>query len=187
MPATTSTEITPLSPEMTMAEVMAAYPGAKRALFANYHIGGCAKCAYYPEETLAALCARNDNLPVQEVLDHLADSQAHDEKLQISPQQLATELGSPAPPTLLDVRTREEHEAVKIEPSAFMTQELMQQLFAATDKSAKIVLYCHHGATGLDLASYFRGHGLENTYCLAGGIDRWSREVDSSVQRYKLE
>jgi rhodanese-related sulfurtransferase len=176
-----------LHAEMTMEEIMQAHPGARRALFAKYHIGGCAKCAFYPSETLSALCERNDKLPVDEVLQHLAESQEHDAALQISPQDLAAALNTPSPPVLIDVRTREEHEAVKLDSCLFLTQELMQEAFHKWPKDREVVLYCHKGFTGLDLASYFRGHGLEKTRCLAGGIDRWSLEVDPAVGRYKLE
>ena len=36
-----------------MAELLEAYPGAQRALFRNYHIGGCSSCGFRPDETLA--------------------------------------------------------------------------------------------------------------------------------------
>ena len=35
-----------------------AFPGARRALFARYHIGGCQSCGFSPGETLAEVCAR---------------------------------------------------------------------------------------------------------------------------------
>ncbi len=170
-----------------MSQIIEAHPGARRALFAKYHIGGCSKCAFSPEETLAELCLRNENIPPQEMVEHLLASAEHDLALQITPQALAAALAGPNPPRLIDVRTREEHEAVKIANSEFLSQDLMQAAFHAWPKDTAIVLYCHTGSTGLDLASYFRGHGLNDTHCLAGGIDRWSREVDPAVQRYRLE
>ena len=50
-----------------------------------------------------------------------------------------------------------------------------------------IVLYDHRGREVLDQCAWFHGHGLKNTLGLEGGIDAWSQEVDSSVQRYRLE
>ena len=41
MMSTATVELPPLSGAMTMSEVLRAYPGAQRALFAKYHIGGC--------------------------------------------------------------------------------------------------------------------------------------------------
>ena len=47
-----------IGPQSTMADVLAAWPGAQRALFRRYHIGGCSSCAFRPDETLAQVCER---------------------------------------------------------------------------------------------------------------------------------
>ncbi len=61
-----------------MGDVLAAYPGARRALFRKYHIGGCSSCGFAPEETLGQLCARNGNLSVDEVITHIQASHETD-------------------------------------------------------------------------------------------------------------
>src|SRR5437016_3992269 len=48
-----------IGPQSTMGEVLEAYPGAQRALFRKYHIGGCSSCAFSPAETLEQVCGRN--------------------------------------------------------------------------------------------------------------------------------
>jgi rhodanese-related sulfurtransferase len=176
-----------LTPEMTMSEVLRAYPGAQRALFARYHIGGCSSCAFSPSETLSQLCGRNDNLPVAEVIAHIRDSHTSDARLQVSPQELAEMLRADPALRLLDVRTREEHEAVRLPGSILMTQEVVQQAFSKWDKNAPLVLYDHTGGRSMDVAAYFIGHGFTNAKCLAGGIDAYSAEVDPSLPRYKIE
>ena len=40
-------------PEMTMGRLLEIFPGAQRALFRGYHIGGCSSCGFGAEETLA--------------------------------------------------------------------------------------------------------------------------------------
>jgi rhodanese-related sulfurtransferase len=180
-------ELPALTPEMTMAEVLRAYPGAQRALFARYHIGGCSSCAFSPTETLADLCARNDGIPVAEVIQHVRESHSSDARLQISPKELA-ELREAEPSLkLLDVRTREEHEAVRLPGSLLMTQEVVQEAFATWDKNAPLVLYDHTGGRSMDVAAYFIGHGFTNAKCLAGGIDAYSAEVNPALPRYKIE
>lgn len=87
---------------------------------------------------------------------------------------------------LIDVRSREEYEAVKLPGAELMTQELLQSLFGG-EKQQRVVVYCHHGARSLDAAAYLAGHGMSNVKSLAGGIDAWSCEVDASVPRYRLE
>lgn len=175
-----------LSPEMTMTDLLAAMPGARRALFAKYHIGGCSSCGFSPNETLADVCRRNDGLNVDEVLAHLEASAEQDAKMQISPTELSAMLADGAPVRLIDVRSREEHEAVALPGSELMTQELLQKLFGE-DKAQRIVVYCHHGLRSLDSAAYLIGHGMTNVKSLAGGIDAWSCEIDQSLPRYRLE
>src|SRR4051812_47149239 len=78
-----------IGPGSTMTDVLAAFPGAQRALFRKYHIGGCSSCGFQPSETLAQICARNGNLNVDEVLDHIERSHEADLQILVDPKQLA--------------------------------------------------------------------------------------------------
>ena len=171
-----------LTAESRMGLIMETLPGAKRALFARYHLGGCQSCAFSNEETLAQLCQRSD-LPVDEVLGHLLESHVHDSALLMEPAMAHAKLDGWR---LVDLRTREEHEAVRIAGSEFFTQELQQQLFAG-DPEQSILLYDHAGRHVLDQVAWFRGHGLKHTFGLRGGIDAWSLEIDPALPRYRLE
>lgn len=176
-------EVTTRSP---MREVLAVYPGAQRALFRRYHIGGCSSCGFSPEETLSEVCARNGGLNVDEVLAHIQSSHEQDTKVLISPKELAELLQQDKAVKLIDVRSREEFEAVKIEGSTLLSQPVMQQLMASGSNSEAIVVIDHAGKNGLDAAAYFVGHGLQNVRCLRGGIDAWAQEVDPKMRRYRL-
>lgn len=176
-----------IDPSLTMGELLALYPGAQRALFRKYHIGGCSSCGFQPGETLAEVCQRNENLPVQEVIEYLLASQEADLKLQISPSELAAARSTDPAAKLLDIRTREEFDAVHIDGSILFTQELMQEILGSWDRSALIVIIDHQGARSLDAAAYFAGHGFGNVLSLRGGIDAWSVEVDPNLPRYELE
>ncbi len=169
-----------------MREVLGAFPGAQRALFRRYHIGGCSSCGFTPEETLAQVCARNGNLDVTEVLAQIESSHEEDAKVLISPKELAELLQGDKTIKLLDVRSREEFEAVHIEGAILLSQAVMQQLMASGSNSNPIVVIDHAGKNGLDAAAYFMGHGLQNVRCLRGGIDAWAQEVDTKMRRYKL-
>jgi rhodanese-related sulfurtransferase len=169
-----------------MSAVLEKFPGAQRALFRRYHIGGCSSCGFSSDETLAEVCARNGNLDVAEVLAHIEASHEQDAKVLISPTELAGLLQRDKSVKLVDVRSREEFEAVKIEGSILLSQPVMQQLMASGSNSELIVLIDHAGKNGLDAAAYFMGHGLQNVRCLRGGIDAWAQEVDSKMRRYKL-
>jgi rhodanese-related sulfurtransferase len=174
-----------LDPNLPMREVLARFPGAQRALFRGYHIGGCASCAFQPEETLAQVCARHGGLDVKEVAAHLVASHEGDLAQQMAPAEAAA-LVAVGRARLVDIRTREEFDAVHIAGSIFFTQALMHQL-GGWDRGTLIVFVDHRGTRSLDACAYFAGHGLENVRALRGGIDAWSREVDPALPRYELE
>ena len=169
-----------------MSEVLAEFPGAQRAMFRRYHIGGCASCGFQPTETLAQVCARNENIDPSEVLEHIRTSHEQDAKILIDPKTLAELLKQQPGLKLLDIRTREEHEAVKLPSSSLLSQPLMQEAMGTWSREEAVVVYDHLGAKGLDAATYFIGHGFKNVRCLAGGIDAWSQQIDSSLPRYRL-
>ena len=169
-----------------MRAVLENFPGAQRALFRRYHIGGCSSCGFSPDETLAQVCARNGNLDVAEVLAHIQSSHEQDAKVLISPKELAGLLQRDQSVKLVDVRSREEFEAVNIAGSVLLSQDVMRELMASGSNTNPIVVIDHAGKNGLDAAAYFMGHGLQNVRCLRGGIDAWAQEVDVKMRRYKL-
>jgi rhodanese-related sulfurtransferase len=175
-----------LNSETPMSEVMAVYPGAQRALFRKYHIGGCASCGFQPAETLGQVCARNNNLNVAEVLQHIQTSHEQDEKIWISPRQLAERRSRDKSFKVLDVRSRQEFEATHIEDSILMSQPVVQEIMAHWPRTEEFVIVDHTGKLGLDAAAYFLGHGFEHVRCLRGGIDAWAQEVDANIRRYAL-
>jgi rhodanese-related sulfurtransferase len=170
-----------------MSQLLALYPGAQRALFARYHIGGCQSCGFQPSETLASVCARNENIPVEEAVEHIQASHAADSSLQISPTALLGMRAENPELKLLDVRSREEYEAVAIPGSLLLTQDLVQKIFDQWSKTEPIIICDHQGDRSLDAAAYFIGHGFSETKCLAGGLDAYSLEADPTLPRYKLE
>ena len=173
-----------------MSEVLKVYPGAQRALFRKYHVGGCSSCGFAPTETLGQIAARNPHMSLPEVLDFLRTSQEEDRAMQVSPRELH-ELGERqegGPVHLLDIRTREEFDAVHIPGSEHFTQELMHTILMQWPREQGLIaLIDHQGARSLDAAAYFAGHGFTNVRALLGGIDAWSQEVDPGLPRYTLE
>jgi rhodanese-related sulfurtransferase len=176
-----------LTPQTSMRDVLAAFPGARRALFRKYHLGGCSSCGFAPEETLAQLCARNGDLDPAEVIAHIQTSHETDQQLEISPKELADRRARGEKIRLLDLRTREEWDAVHLDGADFVTQDLIQRLMGQEGHEGLIVFYDHTGTSSLDAAAYFAGHGFTNARHLRGGIDAWSQEVDAKIPRYRLE
>ena len=170
-----------------MQEVLAAFPGARRALFRKYHLGGCSSCGFAPTETLAQLCARNGNLDTDEVIAHIQTRHETDRQLEISPREVVEGRARGEKVRLLDLRTREEWDAIHLDGAEFVSQELIQRLMGREGQDGLLVFYDHSGTGSIDAAAYFAGHGFANARSLRGGIDAWSVEVDATVPRYKLE
>lgn len=174
-----------MTAETKMGELMAEMPGARRALFARYHLGGCQSCAFDDSETLAKLCERAE-LDSEEVLSHLLASHEHDQTMLLEPTEVKRRMEAGEEILWVDVRTREEHEAVKIADAEFFNQQLQERIFAEKPKGL-VLLFDHKGRYVLDQVAWFRGHGVGNAYGLAGGINAWSQEVDRTVGRYAVE
>ena len=170
-----------------MRELLEQFPGAQRAMFRKYHIGGCSSCGFGLDETLAGVCARNENVDVEEAIEHIIASDAADRAMQIEPRELHEKLTAGEKVNLLDVRTREEFEAVKLAGAQLFTQELMQEITSDWSRDDLLVIYDHQGARSMDAAAYFQGHGFTHVKSLRGGIDAYSAEVDPSLPRYDLE
>ena len=176
-----------IDPSISMRELLEQFPGAQRALFRRYHIGGCSSCGFSPDETLAGVCERNENLDVDEVSEHNLASDAADRAMQIEPDELSERLAAGETIHLLDIRTREEFDSVKLPGAHLFTQEFMQEILANWSRTDLLVIYDHQGTRSMDAAAYFQGHGFEKIRSLRGGIDAWSAEVDPTLPRYHLE
>jgi len=87
---------------------------------------------------------------------------------------------------LLDCRSEQERDYCSIEPSLFLPlHDYSTYLDEFTEyKNTPLVIYCHHGVRSLQLSGIMRHFGFTNVKSMAGGIERWSLEVDSSVPRY---
>ena len=171
--------------DSTMGEVLETYPSAQRALFRQYHIGGCNSCGYELGDRLEEVARSHNNLDLEEVIAFLEDAEEIDRRAQVSPREVASSLASGKSPRLLDVRTPAEWELARIEGATLMT-EAMAEIVMRWPRDTPIVFYCHVGQRSHDATSYFAGHGFTEARSMTGGIDAWSVDVDPSVARYEL-
>ncbi len=172
---------------MTMREILRVMPGAQRALFKGFHLGGCSQCGFSPDEFLETVCTRNEGIPLDEVIAYLEKAHDADREMLIHPKELKDVMESGSAYKLVDIRTREEFDAVKIPGSHFFTEELMSEIQSFWPREDLLVLVDHLGTRSLDAAAYFAGHAFTNVKGLLGGIDAFSVEVDSTIPRYELE
>ncbi len=106
--------------------------------------------------------------------------------MEITPQEFKDVLNTPEEIILLDCRTTPERELACIEPSIHVPmtdiKSSLQELLEHADKT--VVVHCHHGVRSLQVTQFLRNEGFDKAVSLAGGIDRWSLEIDQSVPRY---
>ena len=160
-----------------MHQVTTVFPSAQRALFQKYHVGGCGSCGFLPTDTLEAV-ARKNGLEVSEVIEHIRWSHEIEQDIEITPRETA-ELLKQRKIKLLDVRTQEEFRISNIRGSLFVDQTLAEEIRKVWPKDTRIVTICHHGIRSLDAAVYLRGLGFSNVKSVMGGIDAWSKQINS--------
>ena len=105
---------------------------------------------------------------------------------QIAPLNLAAFLREHPGAILLDVREPWEHKLAALDGSVLVP---LGSLGAGAEDAlpsaeAPIVVYCHHGVRSLHACSLLASMGYADLINLAGGIDRYSIEVDAAVPRY---
>jgi adenylyltransferase/sulfurtransferase len=104
--------------------------------------------------------------------------------LQIEPRELKERLGRGERFLVVDVREPWEHQICRIEGARLIPLGSLASELALLEEAEDVVLYCHHGIRSLDAAAWLRAQGVEGARSLAGGIERWATEIDSSVPRY---
>jgi rhodanese-related sulfurtransferase len=85
---------------------------------------------------------------------------------------------------LIDVRELWEYETCRIEGAKLIPMRTIPANLQQLDVDLDVICYCHHGQRSLDVAAWLRAQGIERAQSLAGGIDRWSLEIDPAVPRY---
>ncbi|MBI2955758.1 MAG: sulfurtransferase [Acidobacteria bacterium] len=106
------------------------------------------------------------------------------DELQIEPQALRERLNGNERPLLIDVREPWEYDICRLDSAQLIPLGELPQRYQELLDAEAVVLYCHHGIRSLDAAAWLRQQGVEGAQSLAGGIDRWAREIDPALPRY---
>jgi len=88
---------------------------------------------------------------------------------------------------LLDCRTPDEFETARIDGAElFPLQQMPQRLDELKEDLAgkRVVIHCHHGGRSLQATLMLREVGIDDVKSMAGGIDVWAQDIDTSVKRY---
>jgi adenylyltransferase/sulfurtransferase len=102
----------------------------------------------------------------------------------LEPDDVSQRLAGNEAVALLDVRTLREREIAVLPGELWIPLQELQQRWREVPSDQPVVVYCHTGRRSAFATDLLRRSGIERVYNLAGGIDRWSREIDPAVPRY---
>jgi adenylyltransferase/sulfurtransferase len=105
---------------------------------------------------------------------------------QIQGRELEAMMARGDPLCLIDVREPWEHARAALQPSLLIPLDQLASRAQEIDvpEGALVVTYCHHGIRSLKAAAVLEQLGIAPVASLAGGIDRWSVEIDPRLPRY---
>jgi rhodanese-related sulfurtransferase len=105
-------------------------------------------------------------------------------QIEVTPREVNDRLARGERFLLVDVREKWEHDVSRIEAATLIPLREIPTNVGRFEEAEEIVLFCHHGMRSLDAAAWLRSQGITGARSMAGGIERWSVEIDSRVPRY---
>jgi len=102
---------------------------------------------------------------------------------ELTPRQLASRLAAHENLDLIDVREPHEWDIGRIPGARLIPLGDLPAAMSSLDNRRDIVVYCRSGIRSADATRRLRAAGFQATN-LAGGILRWSDDVDPSVAKY---
>lgn len=109
----------------------------------------------------------------------------HPDTAEITLEETADWLAeAPSELQLIDCREADEWSLCRIEGAILVPLSQFAELVPSRlSPDRPTVVYCHHGMRSLRATHWLRQKGYR-AWSLAGGIDAWSDQIDSSVPRY---
>lgn len=103
---------------------------------------------------------------------------------EMTPRELAARLKDGPPLDLIDVREPWEWDVARIPGATLIPMGHFPDAIATLNPDHDIVVQCRSGVRSAAIVDLLRSQGFARVRNLAGGILRWSDEVDPSVRRY---
>jgi rhodanese-related sulfurtransferase len=102
----------------------------------------------------------------------------------ILPVELSARMKRGEEVTLIDVREQVEYDIARIEGARLLPLSQLHEWAGKLNPEEEIIVMCHHGVRSAHVCSILAREGFKKMVNMAGGIDRWSNDVDSSVPVY---
>ena len=103
---------------------------------------------------------------------------------EISPSELKDRLTGDAPPLILDVREEWELALASLKSVIHIPMGQIPDRLSELDADREIAVMCHHGVRSSQVVAFLKQSGFTRVINLTGGIDAWSRDVDTGVPEY---
>ncbi|MGD0134625.1 MAG: rhodanese-like domain-containing protein [Bryobacteraceae bacterium] len=107
--------------------------------------------------------------------------------LEVTPQEIQRRIAAGEKLALLDVREPGEFQLASIGGAELIPMRTVPAELSRLDAQAgdtPLIVFCHHGVRSLNVVHWLREQGVAACQSMAGGIDRWSLEIDPLVPRY---
>jgi sulfur-carrier protein adenylyltransferase/sulfurtransferase len=103
---------------------------------------------------------------------------------EITPRELAERRARGDDFDLIDVREPHEWEIARIEGARLVPFGTLTEALPTLDTARDIVVHCKGGTRSAKAVRHLQSAGFRRVWNLAGGITRWSDEVDPAVPKY---
>jgi adenylyltransferase/sulfurtransferase len=104
--------------------------------------------------------------------------------VEITPRDLQARLERGEQLQLIDVRERFEWDVARLPGARLVPFGTLPEALETLDRDRAVIVYCKAGTRGRVAASYLADAGFQRVANLAGGIARWSQEVDPTLRPY---
>ncbi len=109
---------------------------------------------------------------------------AHQEGLEITPQNVKAMRESGREFVLLDVRNPHEWDITHIEGARIIPLPDLPQRMGELSSADEIVTYCHKGVRSMRALNLLRDAGFTRLHSMKGGIDAWAEQIEPGMPRY---
>jgi adenylyltransferase/sulfurtransferase len=140
----------------------------------------CPVCGDHPTVTKLIDYQQFCGIPQQAA----AEAAAQGKLPEITPRELKKRLDAGEQVFVLDVREPHEYDIARIEGSTLIPLGQVARRVDELDATADIVIHCKSGMRSAKAQKILKDMGFSRVTNLAGGILRWSDEVDPTVAKY---
>ena len=102
----------------------------------------------------------------------------------IAPAEAARRLAAGGDFVLIDVRSPAELAVAAVKGAVSLPMAEIPMRIREIDRAKDVAVLCHHGVRSAQVAAFLLNQGWTRVSSVAGGIDRWSTDVDPTIPRY---